>query len=80
MTAPLIIYVATADTSNFTWTGTGLTDADARAALMRAWRAHADRTGANPFYITDDAINVLSGPVGTGFQDYQAVTPPRIPA
>lgn len=73
--APVVVYIATTDTSNFAWMGTGFTDREARDALLRAWHAHADRTGADPDYITDEWINVVHGPVGTGWQDYEPVAP-----
>ena len=68
--ADMQIFVATFDSSHYTWTGLGLTRAQAIDAVVTAWT----RAGADPAYLHRDDINVLSGPAGTGFRDDRPVT------
>jgi hypothetical protein len=70
---PAVVYVATTDTSHYSWTGLGATAEQARDALMSAWHAHADATGADPGHIRRDELNVIGGPPGQGFRDYTAL-------
>ena len=73
---PVIIFVAEMSTRHFDWVGTGRTDAEARGSLMRAWRRHAEQTGADPRAIEGADLNVRHGIVGTGWRDYEAFAPP----
>ena len=70
---PAVFYVATTDTSHFSWTGIGATAGQARDALMSAWYAHAELTGADPDYIRRDELNVIHGTPGQGFRDYDVL-------
>jgi hypothetical protein len=70
---PAVVYVATTDTRHYSWTGLGATAEQARDALMSAWHAHAEATGADPGHIRRDELNVIGGPPGQGFRDYTAL-------
>ncbi|WP_430788146.1 hypothetical protein [Actinoplanes sp. G11-F43] len=67
---PAVVYVATTDTRHYSWTGIGATAEQARDALMSAWYAHAEATGADPDHIRRDELNVIGGRPGQGFRDY----------
>jgi hypothetical protein len=66
---PAVVYIATTDTRHYSWTGIGATAEQARDALMTAWYAHADVTGANPDHIRRHELNVIHGTPGQGFRD-----------
>ncbi|MEU4217185.1 hypothetical protein [Actinoplanes sp. NPDC026623] len=67
---PALVYVATTDTRHYAWAGIGDTADQARDALMTAWYAHAQATGADPDHVRRDELNVINGPFGQGFIDY----------
>lgn len=73
---PIIVHVAATDTQHYSWAGVGATDDEARDALMTAWYAHAEATGADPGYIRRDELNVINGPFGLGFLDYDPFPAP----
>ncbi|GAA2617338.1 hypothetical protein [Paractinoplanes durhamensis] len=80
-----VVYIATTDTRHYSWTGIGATADEARDALMAAWHAHAEDTGADPQLLRRDELNLLRGPYGQGFRDHtalphqRATTRPRHP-
>ena len=71
-----VVYVATTDTRHYSWTGIGATAEQARDALMSAWYAHAEATGADRDHIRRDELNVIGGMPGQGFRDYDALPRP----
>jgi hypothetical protein len=73
---PAVMYVATTDTSHYSWAGIGVTAEQARDALMSAWYAHAEATGADPDHIRHDELNVIHGTPGQGFCDYDPLPRP----
>lgn len=77
------VSVAMATTSHFDWVATGPTPEAAREALLAGWREHCrENPGADPAYLAECGINVLTGPVGQAWRDYHpllAQTPPTEP-
>ena len=63
------VFVARAGTRHFDFLAIGASRAEAIGALLRAWRAHARQTGADPRYLTADDIDVIDGPCGQAFRD-----------
>ena len=75
-TTPPTIYYAEVETSHFTFRAAGATEAQARQALMAAWRSHVHRTRRqggyiDPDYVNIDDANVLEMPLGQGFLDWE---------
>ncbi len=66
---PPTVFVALAFTRSFDFAATGATRERAVGALMTAWRAHADLTGADPDAVTEHCVKVLAGPLGQAFRD-----------
>lgn len=73
---PVTVHIAEAETPRYTFVGTGHTEAEARTNLLTVWHRHAEHVGADPDYLTDDAVNVRTGLIGTAWQDHQAFPPP----
>jgi len=63
------VFVATAATTHFDFLAIGASRAQAIGALLDAWHAHAQQTGADPAYLTADDINVVDGQYGQAFRD-----------
>lgn len=69
------IYYAEVETSHFTFRAAGATEAQAREALMAAWRYHVRNTRRqggyiDPDYVNIDDANVLEMRLGQGFLDW----------
>jgi hypothetical protein len=65
------LYWAQFETPNFNFAAFGTTPAAADKALATAWAQHAKTTGADPSYLTENAVEVRVRPVvvGDGFRD-----------
>jgi hypothetical protein len=73
---PPTVSVAETSTYHFDFRAVAATPAEARAALWRGWRAHVAQTDADPNYLTEDAINVMTGPLGQAWRDYSPIGEP----
>jgi len=63
------VFVATVATTHFDFMAIGASRDQAIGALLDAWRAHAQQTGADPTYVTAEDINVAHGQCGQAFRD-----------
>ena len=63
------VFVATVATAHFDFLAIGASRAEAVEALMQAWHAHAEQTGADPAHVSADDINVIDGQCGQAFRD-----------
>jgi hypothetical protein len=61
--------IGMADTGSFKFMAVGVTPEQARAAVMQAWDAHVELTGADPDYLRPDEVDVLTGPPGQTWRD-----------
>lgn len=64
------VSIAMAATRHYDFTAVGATPEEARAALLKGWAEHARITGADPDYLLQDAINIVTGPLGQVWRDY----------
>lgn len=67
---PVTVSVAMASTRHFDFFAVGETPEEAREALWAGWDEHITETGDNPDDLTDDGINVITGPFGQAWRDY----------
>lgn len=72
-------WLAVMETEHFTFTALGETEAEAFAALRRAWRAHGKQYDAPDLMPAAEAVEYYGAsavhmPFGVGFRDGSAVT------
>lgn len=64
------MFIATADTGNFTFTAAGNSEAEARSLLALGWQRHADATGATMTLAEVlDSVNTVQLVVGDVLRD-----------
>jgi hypothetical protein len=65
----MTIYYAWVEGSRFTFSAVGLTEAQAKDAVMAAWHAHVKQTDADPDYIRREDVQLLEMKPGQGYRD-----------
>jgi hypothetical protein len=85
MHAGLLMFISILETTNFSFFGSGFTQAQSVDGLRVAWGKHCQQYQADPEYgadlINEEEFKVLQFPVGKGSPDYgdEDLTPDEIP-